>query len=82
MSIETMTSLTVSLPRVSYERVRELIDADYTADKALVGLCSANIALFIGMKLFYMWRNSVKKARFAALSPEERLYAVDQQYVH
>ncbi|KAI9929638.1 hypothetical protein ASPWEDRAFT_28509 [Aspergillus wentii DTO 134E9] len=54
----------------------------YTADKALVGLCSANIALFIGMKLFYMWRNSVKKARFAALSPEERLYAVDQQYVH
>ncbi|KAL2819558.1 major facilitator superfamily domain-containing protein [Aspergillus cavernicola] len=54
----------------------------YTANKALVGLCSANIALFVGMKLFYIWRNKGRKARWDALPAAEKVSGVDVRYVH
>ncbi|KAL2784326.1 major facilitator superfamily domain-containing protein [Aspergillus keveii] len=54
----------------------------HTANKALVGLCSANIALFAGMKLFYIWRNKTRKARWDALPPAEKISGIDGMYVH
>ncbi|KAJ0419634.1 major facilitator superfamily domain-containing protein [Aspergillus carlsbadensis] len=54
----------------------------HTANKALVGLCSANIALFVGMKLFYIWRNKTRKARWDALPPAEKISGIDGVYVH
>ncbi|KAL5363846.1 major facilitator superfamily domain-containing protein [Aspergillus floccosus] len=54
----------------------------YTANKALVGLCSANIALFFATKMFFIWRNKVHKAHYDALSPEEKVEAVDFRFAH
>ncbi|KAL3472584.1 major facilitator superfamily domain-containing protein [Aspergillus californicus] len=54
----------------------------HTANKALVGLCSANIALFIGMKLFYIWRNKVRQQKWDSLPSSEKISGVDVKYVH
>ncbi|KAL4779844.1 major facilitator superfamily domain-containing protein [Aspergillus varians] len=53
-----------------------------TANKALVGLCAANISLFVGMKLFYIWRNKVRQARWDALPAAEKVSGVDVKYLH
>jgi hypothetical protein len=55
---------------------------DYTGNKALVGLCSANTVLFVAMKFFYMWRNKVHKAHYDSLPPEEKINGIDFHYVH
>ncbi|KAL5341381.1 major facilitator superfamily domain-containing protein [Aspergillus crustosus] len=56
--------------------------SDHTANKALVGLCSANIGLFVGMKLFYIWGNKVRQAKWDALPASEKISGVDIKYVH
>lgn len=56
--------------------------ADHTANKALAGLCAANIVLFIGMKLFYIWRNKQRQARWDALPASEKISGVDVKYLH
>lgn len=58
------------------------VSADHTANKALTGLCAANIALFIGMKLFYIWRNKQRQARWDALPASEKISGVDVKYLH
>ncbi|KAL4879897.1 major facilitator superfamily domain-containing protein [Aspergillus karnatakaensis] len=54
----------------------------HTANKALVGLCSANIALFVGMKVYYIWRNKVRQAKWDALPDSEKISGVDVKYLH
>ncbi|KAF2185217.1 allantoate permease [Zopfia rhizophila CBS 207.26] len=54
----------------------------YTGNKVLTALCCVNIALFIGMKLFYIWRNKVKARALADLPEEERKRAVDKRFAH
>ncbi|KAF9883347.1 hypothetical protein FE257_003563 [Aspergillus nanangensis] len=54
----------------------------YTANKAMIGLCSANIALFVAMKMFFIWRNKLHKARYDALPPAEKINGVDFQFAH
>lgn len=56
--------------------------SDYTANKALVGLCSANIVLFVAMKLFFIWRNKVHRARYDALPPAAKVSGVDFHFAH
>lgn len=47
-----------------------------------MGLCAGNIALFIGMKLFYIWRNKQRQAHWDALPPSEKISGVDVKYLH
>lgn len=47
-------------------------------NKILLAICSANILLFYLVKAFYIWRNKVKDAKWAALSEDEqRQYALN-----
>ena len=41
-------------------------------NKILLGIVCFNIILFYLVKLFYIWRNKVRDAKWDALSPEER----------
>jgi hypothetical protein len=34
------------------------------------------------MKLFYIWRNKTRKARWDALPPAEKISGIDGMYVH
>ncbi|KAL0942649.1 yil166c-like protein [Colletotrichum truncatum] len=54
----------------------------YTANKALIGLCVANILLFIGMKLYYIWRNRVLERKYAEASEAEKQTAIDMRFAH
>lgn len=55
---------------------------DYTGNKALTGLCSANIALFVGMKLYYVWRNRVVVREYQDLPEAEKQKAIDSRFAH
>lgn len=55
---------------------------DYTGNRALTGLCAANILLFVGMKFFYIWRNKVKARKLETLSFDERKQTVDMRFAH
>ncbi|TIC92802.1 putative transporter [Colletotrichum higginsianum] len=54
----------------------------YTANRALIGLCVANILLFIGMKFYYIWRNRVLARRYAEASEAEKQTAIDMRFAH
>ncbi|KAF4918022.1 putative transporter [Colletotrichum viniferum] len=54
----------------------------YTANKALIGLCVINILLFIGMKLYYIWRNRILERIYAEASEAEKQTAVDMRFAH
>jgi hypothetical protein len=41
-------------------------------NKILLGIVCFNIVLFYLVKLFYLWRNKVREARWNALSPQEQ----------
>jgi Major Facilitator Superfamily len=43
-----------------------------TGNKVLIAITCYNILLFIGAKFFYVWRNSIREKRWAAMSQEER----------
>lgn len=57
-------------------------DLDYNANKALIGLCVVNILLFIGMKLYYIWRNRILERRYAEASEAEKQTAIDMRFAH
>ena len=77
----TVSLLTALLGKPFHAGVR-LIDVDYMGDRALTGLCVANICLFALMKGFYMWRNKVKEAKLAELSDDEKARVVDLKFAH
>ncbi|KAF0322544.1 yil166c-like protein [Colletotrichum asianum] len=54
----------------------------YTANKTLIGLCVFNILLFIGMKLYYIWRNRILERRYAEASEAEKQTAIDMRFAH
>ncbi|KAI8190795.1 putative transporter [Colletotrichum sp. SAR 10_70] len=54
----------------------------YTANKTLIGLCVFNIVLFIGMKLYYIWRNRILERRYAEASEAEKQTAIDMRFAH
>ncbi|KAF2727083.1 allantoate permease [Polyplosphaeria fusca] len=54
----------------------------YTGNKVLVGLCCFNIAAFVGMKVFYIWRNKVKARKMEELSVDEKMKLVDTRFAH
>ena len=43
-----------------------------TGNKVLIGLTVYNIFLFVGAKVFYVWRNNIRDRRWNALSQEEK----------
>jgi hypothetical protein len=45
---------------------------DYTGNKVLLGLCSANIAIFVLAKLYYVKRNQAKERSWNKLSDSEK----------
>ena len=42
-------------------------------DRVLVSLCVTNIALYVLTKLYYVWRNNVRSAKWDAMSENERV---------
>lgn len=56
--------------------------ADYTGNKALTGLCAANIVLFGFTKVYYIWRNKVRQRQYDQLSWEEKCNQADFRFVH
>jgi hypothetical protein len=55
---------------------------DYTANKALAGLCAANIVLFGFTKVYYIWRNKVRQQHYDQLTWEEKCNRADFRFVH
>ncbi|KZL65140.1 allantoate permease (permease for phthalate transporter) [Colletotrichum tofieldiae] len=53
-----------------------------TANRALIGLCVANILLFISMKLYYIWRNRVLARKYLESSEAEKQTAIDMRFAH
>lgn len=55
---------------------------DYTGNKALTGLCAANIVLFVLMKVYYVWRNRVVVRKYEDLPEVEKQKAIDMRFAH
>ncbi|KAI4138825.1 MAG: hypothetical protein LQ340_008040, partial [Diploschistes diacapsis] len=44
----------------------------YTGNKILLGVTAWNIALIVGAKCYYSWRNRVRERKWQAMSSAER----------
>lgn len=62
--------------------VADQLPTDYTANKGLLGLCCANICLFVLAKLYYMWRNHLIDKDAAGASGSEKARLTGLRFVH
>lgn len=45
-----------------------------SGNKVLIGICVLNIALFLGVKAYYIWRNKTRAVVWDAMTTEEKAH--------
>lgn len=66
--------MTVQASNVIASQIYRADDAPLykTGNKVLIAITAYNMVLFVGAKLFYMWRNTIRDKRWTSMSQEER----------
>lgn len=67
-------NMTVQASNVIASQIYRADDAPLykTGNKVLIAITAYNMVLFVGAKLFYMWRNTIRDKRWTSMSQEER----------